>query len=77
MYIYTIYMLNIYNIYKSKINYIYICKIKVVLKFVLKLFIYIYIYTWAIKNFKITLIFLVTTYNNYVKLGMCYFWRII
>ena len=77
MYIYTIYMLNIYNIYKSKINYIYICKIKVVLKFVLKLFLYIYIYTWAIKNFKITLIFLVTTYNNYVKLGMCYFWRII
>ena len=70
-------MLNIYNIYKSKINYIYICKIKVVLKFVLKLFLYIYIYTWAIKNFKITLIFLVTTYNNYVKLGMCYFWRII
>ena len=77
MYIYTIYMLNIYNIYKSKINYIYICKIKVVLKFVLKLFLYIYIYTLAIKNFKITLIFLVTTYNNYVKLGMCYFWRII
>ena len=77
MYIYTIYMLNIYNIYKSKINYIYICKIKVVLKFVLKLFLYIYIYTWAIKNFKITLIFVVTTYNNYVKLGMCYFWRII
>ena len=77
MYIYTTYMLNIYNIYKSKINYIYICKIKVVLKFVLKLFLYIYIYTWAIKNFKITLIFLVTTYNNYVKLGMCYFWRII
>ena len=77
MYIYTIYMLNIYNIYKSKINYIYICKIKVVLKFVLKLFLYIYIYTWAIKNFKITLIFFVTTYNNYVKLGMCYFWRII
>ena len=42
MYIYTIYMLNIYNIYKSKINYRYICKIKVVLKFVLKLFLYIY-----------------------------------
>ena len=39
------------------------------------MYIYIYMGNWEMGNVK--LIFLIYTNCNYVKLGMCYFWRVI